>query len=109
MNRAERKRLDRVIKAMQVKREYTEEQLLARDQTVREETAKAVERRCIQVMFSLPIKVAHEQLGWTPGECQWFAEAVCDEYSKYLQGNCSEEEVKKYTQLVEDLTGIRFE
>ena len=47
MNRAERKRLDRVIKALQVKREYTEEQLLARDQTVREETAKAVERRCI--------------------------------------------------------------
>ena len=28
MNRAERKRLDRIIKAMQVKREYTEEQLL---------------------------------------------------------------------------------
>ena len=109
MNRAERKRLDRVIKAMQVKREYTEEQLFARDRTVREETAKAVERRCIQVMFSLPIKVAHEQLGWTPGECQWFAEAVCDEYAKYLQGNCTEEEVKKYTQLVEDLTGIRFE
>lgn len=42
-------------------------------------------------------------------ECQWFAEAVCDEYANYLQGNCTEEEVKKYTQLVEELTGIRFE
>lgn len=41
-------------------------------------------------------------------ECHGKYEAYA-EYANYLQGNCTEEEVKKYTQLVEELTGIRFE
>lgn len=104
MNRAERRRLDRVVKKVDEPTYYkiTLEQL----DNLKHDITSEAQTRCIKLLFSIPMKVVHEQLGWTQENCQWFAEAICDEYEKCLQGG--KIAIDEYTRMTEKLTGVRF-
>lgn len=109
MNRAKRRRLDRVVKEVNnpVKYELTPYQI---EQIKRDATQKAVattEENLIKVMFSLPILVAHWEFGFGPKRCERLANRICDEYiDKYKGGKMTPDE---FAQLVGDLTGVKIE
>lgn len=105
MNRAERRRLNRVVNEVDNPTYYklTVSQL---DQ-LKKDVSKEVEIRCIKILFSIPMKVGKEQCGWTDEECQMFAEAICDEYQEHLKGNSMS--VDEYVRLTERITGMKFE
>ena len=106
MNRAKRRRLDRVVKEVNnpVKYELTAYQI---EQIKRDATQKAVdtiEENLIKVMFSLPILVAHWEFGFGPKRCERLASRICDEYiDKFKEGDWAPDE---FVKLVGDLTGV---
>lgn len=104
MNRAEKRRLDRVVKKVDNPTRYvvTLEQL---DQ-MKHEIATTARNEALKLLFSIPLKIAYEQLGWNPQECEWFAEAMCDEYEKVLDSG--EMTIDEYVRLTEKLTGMKF-
>lgn len=109
MNRAERRRLDRVVKEVDEPTYYrlTKYQIEQIKQDATNEAVKIVEANLIKVMFSLPILVAHWEFGFGAKRCERFANRVCDEYiDKYRGGKMTPDE---FAQLVGDLTGIRIE
>lgn len=104
MNRAERRRLGRVVEKVDNPTYYkiTLESL----DNMKHEITSETQTHCIKMLFSIPMKVVHEQLGWNQEECQWFAEAICDEYEECLQGG--KMAIDEYTRMTEKLTGVRF-
>lgn len=104
MNRAERRRLDRVVQKVDEPTYYkiTLEQL----ENLKREITSETQTHCITMLFSIPMKVVREKLGWSPEECQWFAEAMCDEYEECLQGG--KMAIDEYRRFTEKLTGVKF-
>lgn len=109
MNRANRRRLDRVVKEVDEPTYYklTKYQIEQIKQNATNEAVKIVEANLIKVMFSLPILVAHWEFGFGSKRCERLANRICDEYiDKYKGGKMTPDE---FAQLVGDLTGIRIE
>lgn len=105
MNRAERRRLDRIVEKVNDPTYYkvTADQM---DRLKREITAEAQDR-CIKLLFSIPMKVGKEQCEWSDEECACFAEAMCDEYEKVLAGGAMK--IDEYARYTEKITGMKFE
>lgn len=109
MNRAERRRLDRVVKEVDEPTYYrlTKYQIEQIKQDATNEAVKIVEANLIKVMFSLPILVVHWEFGFGPKRCERLANRICEEYEdKFKKQKMSPEE---FARQVGELTGIRIE
>ena len=107
------KRIAREVKKAEVTYTFTNAQLAARDRQAIESSvrdiAEKMERRFLKIFFPMAIVICHEQLNWNEAECNWFAEALCDEYKENFYGRCTDERIEEYARRCEEITGISFE
>lgn len=107
------KRVAREVKKAETTYTLTNAQLYAREkqavESVVNSIAEKMERRFLKIFFPMAIMICHEKLGWNEEECNWFAEAICDEYREKFFGQCTDERIEEYARKCEEITGIRFE
>lgn len=109
LKRSEKRQCQRMLEKNKKTYTFSNEDYYDMKQQMQKEAFEAQEERFIKIFFSMPLKILHEKYKWSPQNVEMFANALCAEYQECLYGQCTDEKVREYEKITQELTGIRFE